>query len=296
MYDYGSDIAAATRAYPNLSAEDILPLMAEESQGNPNAVGRDAHGSPTAFGPMQMTPATFASESPHGNIHNDRDNIMAAAKYLSSLKSRYGGDMNLAIAAYNAGPGAVDAHHGVPPFPETENEVSRYNLFRHVISKGMKPSSQYGAGQPDHSRVPAQHEPFEKMVQRVGIGTQSPVALNALREVWNKGVVPGAHTIAKPAFFVGNILDLDYMAFNALMEDWANGGVNQNQGVLDLYNHVKAAFHDPTDAMNIMQSMEDKYGAGSHQIVEAMGSLSDENLRAMAGNIPGAYAALTLYR
>lgn len=77
-----------------------------------------------AIGLMQLMPATarrFGAPHPW----DIEQNIAAGTAYLAWLHERYGGDLNLVLAAYNAGEGAVDRHGGVPPFAETRAYVAR---------------------------------------------------------------------------------------------------------------------------------------------------------------------------
>jgi soluble lytic murein transglycosylase len=58
-----------------------------------------------------------------------RDNVMGGTRYLKQLMEKYNSDLSLSIAAYNAGPGAVDKYNDIPPYPETENYVEKVLKF-----------------------------------------------------------------------------------------------------------------------------------------------------------------------
>jgi len=98
----------------------VRAVIQAESAFNPRAVSPKG-----ALGLMQLMPAT-AEEYGVSDAFNPAENIAAGVKYLKRLLDKYEGRVELALAAYNAGPGAVKKYGGkVPPYRETQNYVAR---------------------------------------------------------------------------------------------------------------------------------------------------------------------------
>jgi len=103
----------------------VKAVIAAESNFDPEAVSRKG-----AQGLMQLMPVTGSGLGLEDPFQPD-DNVRAGTRYLRSMLDRYG-DVERAVAAYNAGPAAVDRYGGVPPYPETQAYVRRVlTYYRH---------------------------------------------------------------------------------------------------------------------------------------------------------------------
>lgn len=112
-------LLARAGARHNIDADLLASVVAAESNGNARAVSRAG-----AEGLMQLMPGT-ALELGVRNSFAPEENIGGGTAYLDALLTRYHDDIALAVAAYNAGPAAVDRYRGIPPYAETRAYVAR---------------------------------------------------------------------------------------------------------------------------------------------------------------------------
>jgi soluble lytic murein transglycosylase-like protein len=132
-----SDIAQMVRevsARYHVDPELIEAVVETESHGNPSAVSNRG-----AQGLMQLIPET-AFQMGVKNPLDPQQNLDGGVRYLQMLLQRYNGDLDKALAAYNAGPGAVDRAGGVPRFRETRAYVQK------VTNSYYRPGSDRLAG------------------------------------------------------------------------------------------------------------------------------------------------------
>lgn len=189
---------------PNLLAAQAWA----ESTNNPNAVSKAG-----AQGLMQIMPGT-AAELGVKDPFDPWQSAYGGANYLSQQMRRFGGDLDQALAAYNAGPGNVQKYGGVPPFKETQEYVrkikSRYGLLdadpvvrgsapRAFISGDEEPPTQFPQGQipVEQSQLPqAAYPEWRKKIAATGESTTDKIG-EALGAFDFKGQVDRRNEFAK---------------------------------------------------------------------------------------------------
>jgi hypothetical protein len=112
------ELLSQAGAQHNLDVNLLASVVRAESGGHTAATSKKG-----AQGLMQLMPTTAAQLGVNDRLRPD-ENVAGGAKYLDSLLTRYHDNLALALAAYNAGPAAVDRYHGVPPYRETRLYVA----------------------------------------------------------------------------------------------------------------------------------------------------------------------------
>lgn len=124
------DVISEAARRNGLSSSLLKALIHVESYFNPRAVSKKG-----AMGLMQIMPENL----PLLNIDDPFDpweNIMGGAAYLKAMLERFSGQLPLALAAYNAGPGAVEKYNDIPPYPETRNYVRKVMRYFNFYKQG----------------------------------------------------------------------------------------------------------------------------------------------------------------
>jgi soluble lytic murein transglycosylase-like protein len=131
---FKAEIDAAAQKY-GLDPALLRGLIRQESNFDPNA------GSPAgAQGLTQLMPGTAAALGVT-NPSDPAQNIDAGARYLRQQLDAFGGDVSKALAAYNAGPGAVQRYGGVPPYAETQNYVRQVQAYADQYRSQTQPAA-----------------------------------------------------------------------------------------------------------------------------------------------------------
>jgi len=128
--DLGELLARAGKVH-NIDVDLLASVVKAESGGNPHAVS-----SAGAQGLMQLMPRTATQLGVSDSFAPDQ-NVRGGSTYLDALLTRYSDNLALALAAYDAGPAAVDRYHGIPPYYETRAYVARviHEFNRRVLAR-----------------------------------------------------------------------------------------------------------------------------------------------------------------
>jgi soluble lytic murein transglycosylase-like protein len=127
---FRTEISSAAR-YNAVEESLIRAIIHAESAYQPDAVSPKG-----AQGLMQLMPAT-AADMAVGDPFDPADNISGGTLYLAQLLEEFKGDVELAAAAYNAGPSAVYKHGGVPPYDETQEYVRRIKILHRRYDQAL---------------------------------------------------------------------------------------------------------------------------------------------------------------
>jgi soluble lytic murein transglycosylase-like protein len=138
----------------------VHSVIRAESNYNPRAVSPKG-----ALGLMQLIPST-ARRFGVSDVFDPKQNVEGGVRYLKFLLGYYQNDYPKAIAAYNAGEGAVDKYHGIPPFEETQNYV--YRVARNLKAARLARSSVAEASPNPSTANPTSVETFNPIQTSVG--------------------------------------------------------------------------------------------------------------------------------
>jgi hypothetical protein len=241
----GDQLTAAAQKY-GVDVDLVHSLAQQESGGNPHAQSPKG-----ALGVMQLMPHT--AQQLGVDPTDATQNIDGGVRYLKQQLDKYG-DQDKALAAYNAGPAAVDAHNGVPPYKETQNYVKSIN------SRLAPPAAQAPASATQAPAAPAEafdpmklgateakDEPFDpaKLGATPAEDKQTSSTPKFTEHPWDFVNTPTADLITGQSHYLKNKLNSVFSDKNpeqfAQDHPWISGGENIGEGLTSPLGLVLAA-------------------------------------------------------
>lgn len=125
-----------------LSFSLIKAMIHVESYFDPKAISKNG-----AIGLMQIMPENFEALKINDPF-DPWENVMGGTFYMKSMIERFNGDLNLALAAYNAGPGVVERYNCIPPYSETKKYIQRVRSIKKSYQKELLGISQHRGKRP----------------------------------------------------------------------------------------------------------------------------------------------------
>jgi hypothetical protein len=150
---------------------DVEPALVHAVVRAESAFDHRAVSSAGAMGLMQLMPDTATLVGVRNAFH-PQQNVEGGVSYLRMMLDRFSNNVALALAAYNAGPGAVESYGGVPPYPETQEYIERVLRFRQEYLRRVLEHGRAALGARSASASPAEHA--DAVVDRAKGATTAP--------------------------------------------------------------------------------------------------------------------------
>jgi hypothetical protein len=249
----------------------INAIIHSESGGNPNAVSNK-----NAIGLMQIIPSTGAMYgASKEDLLNPKINMQVGTSYYNDMLKRYGGNEELALAAYNAGPGAVDKYGGIPPYPETQAYVKKVMGFRDRYSS----QAQNQQNIPQQNPVVGQSPSLaEQEIIKEGIKKQAEVeAARAKQQIELDAVAPKVKAEAQAKYSTEAPTDIanGYYMIDVIDKALNHKGLKNSVGAMSMLGLSHIPGTKEHDFSVVMDQLKGKAFLNAYQNLKGGGQITE---------------------